>query len=84
MVLSETFVAVSYTHLKDKVQPALDEKISSKDIINIKRAVEIEMVVGSKTIVIKTAEDTVKDMLEAERDVYKRQYLYNSSSGCFS
>ena len=26
---------------KDKVQPALDEKISSKDIINIKRAVEI-------------------------------------------
>ena len=53
---------------KDKVQPALDEKISSKDIINIKRAVEIEMVVGSKTIVIKTAEDTVKDMLEAESD----------------
>lgn len=53
---------------KDKVQPALDEKISSKDIINIKRAVEIEMVFGSKTIVIKTAEDTVKDMLEAESD----------------
>ena len=55
---------------KDKVQPALDEKISSKDIINIKRAVEIEMVVGSKTIVIKTAEDTVKDMLEAESDEF--------------
>ena len=53
---------------KDKVQPALDEKISSKDIINIKKAVDVEMVVGSKTIVIKTAEDTIKDMIEAESD----------------
>ena len=53
---------------KDKVQPALDEKISSKDIINIKRAVEVEMVVANKTIVIKTAEDTVEDMIEAEKD----------------
>ena len=60
---------------KDKVQPALDEKISSKDIINIKRAVEIEMVVGSKTIVIKTAEDTVKDMLEAESEKLKAENI---------
>ena len=53
---------------KDKVQPALDEKISSKDIINIKRAVEVEMVVANKTIVIKTAEDTIKDMIKSENE----------------
>ena len=51
---------------KDKVQPALDEKISSKD--NIKRAVEVEMVVANKTIVIKTAEDTIKDMIKSENE----------------
>lgn len=58
---------------KDKVQPALNEKISSKDIIKIKKAVEVEMVVGNKTIVIKTAEDTVKDMIEAEKDELKAE-----------
>lgn len=58
---------------KDKIQPALEEKISSKDVITIKRAVEIEMVVGNKIIVIKTAEDTVEDMIEAEKDELKAE-----------
>lgn len=58
---------------KDKIQPALTEKISSKDVITIKRAVEIEMVVGNKIIVIKTAEDTVEDMIEAEKDELKAE-----------
>lgn len=58
---------------KDKVQPALNEKISSKDVITIKKAVEVEIVVGNKTIVIKTAEDTVKDMIEAEKDELKAE-----------
>ena len=64
-VLDENEIEIAH---KDKVQPALNEKISSKDVITIKKAVEVEMVVGNKTIVIKTAEDTVEDMIEAEKD----------------
>ncbi len=64
-VLEENGIEIAH---KDKVQPALNEKISSKDVITIKKAVEVEMVVGNKTIVIKTAEDTVEDMIEAEKD----------------
>lgn len=69
-VLAESGIEIAP---KDKVQPALNEKISSKDIITIKKAVEVEMVVGNKTIVIKTAEDTVKDMIEAEKDELKAE-----------
>ena len=64
-VLEENEIEITH---KDKVQPALNEKISSKDVITIKKAVEVEMVVGNKTIVIKTAEDTIEDMIEAEKD----------------
>lgn len=69
-VLSEKGIEVDS---KDKVQPGLDEKISSRDVIDIKRAVEVEMVVANKTIVIKTAEKTIKDMIEAESEGLKAE-----------
>lgn len=58
---------------KDKVQPALDEKIASKDVITIKKAVQVELVANNKTIVIKTAEDTIKDMIEIEKEDLKTE-----------
>ena len=64
-VLDENGIEIAH---KDKVQPALNEKISSKDIITIKKAVEVEMAVANKTIVLKTAENTVGDMIEAEKE----------------
>ena len=69
-VLEENGIEIAH---KDKVQPALNEKISSNDIITIKKAVEVEMVVANKTIVIKTAEDTVEDMIEAEEEELKAE-----------
>lgn len=53
---------------KDKVQPALDEKISSKDVITIKKAVEVELAANNKIIVMQSAEDTIEDLLEAEKE----------------
>ena len=69
-VLDEKGIELSH---KDKVQPALDEKISSGDDIKIKRAVEVEMVSGNKVIVIQTAEDTIEDMIMAEKDELKAE-----------
>ena len=49
------------------------KKFHQRILLTLRKAVEVEMVVGSKTIVIKTAEDTVKDMLEAESDELKAE-----------
>lgn len=59
--------------LKDKVQPALDNKISSNDTITIKRAVEVELVVADEVIIIETAEDTIKDMISAGKEELKEK-----------
>lgn len=59
--------------LKDKVHPALDNKISSSDTITIKRAVEVELAAGNEVIAIETAEDTIKDMINAEKDELKEK-----------
>ena len=53
---------------KDKVEPALEQKVVEDDVITIKRAVEVEISAMGQTVVIKTAEDTVEDMLETEKD----------------
>ena len=52
---------------KDKVVPALDSKLSKHSVINVKRAQEIVLLVDGKEKKIKTAEDSVKDMLKAEK-----------------
>ena len=54
---------------KDKISLDLEEKISNETIISIKRAVEVSLVVDNKTITINTAEETIEDMLIAEKDL---------------
>jgi uncharacterized protein YabE (DUF348 family) len=58
---------------KDKVQPALNSKVSEGDTIAIKRAVSVELTVGDKQLKIDTAEDTIKEMLDAEKEELKNQ-----------
>lgn len=58
---------------KDKVQPALDQKVSESDTILVKKAVEIEVLAMDKVIKIKTAETTIKDMLKAEIETLRAQ-----------
>ena len=58
---------------KDKVQPALSGNVSEGDTISIKKAVSVEVAVGDKTVSIDTAEDTIEDMLEVEKEELKTQ-----------
>ncbi|MCR1951033.1 3D domain-containing protein [Clostridium sp. DSM 100503] len=58
---------------KDKVQPALNGKVSEGDTISIKRAVSVELTVGDKQVKIDTAEDTIEEMLEVEKEELKNQ-----------
>ncbi|MBS6500699.1 MAG: G5 domain-containing protein [Clostridium sp.] len=58
---------------KDKVQPALNGKVSEGDTISIKRAVSVELTVGDKQVKIDTAEDTIEEMLEVEEEELKNQ-----------
>ena len=73
---------------KDKVEPALEKKLVKDEVIEVRKAVNVEIVSKDKTISIMTAEPTIGAMLEAEseklkaeniefdkyeEDVYKRQ-----------
>ena len=58
---------------KDKIQPTLNDRVSENDMISIKKAVSVELAVGDKKININTAEDTIEDMLEVEKDELKNQ-----------
>lgn len=58
---------------KDEVQPALDSRVSEGDTISIKRAVSVELAVGDQVINIDTAEDTIGDMLEVEKEELKEK-----------
>lgn len=51
---------------KDKIYPSLKSNIANKDTVNIKRAVNIKVVVEGKEMNVLTAEDTVDAMLKAE------------------
>lgn len=51
---------------KDKVQPSLDSKILNNEEIVVKKAVDVNLVASGQELQIKTAEDTVGDMLIAE------------------
>ena len=58
---------------KDKIQPTLSDRVSEDDTISIKKAVSIELVVGDKKVNINTAEETIEDMLEVEKEELKNQ-----------
>lgn len=55
---------------KDKVQPSLESKISENEKISVKTAVPVKVVIAGQEHEIKTAEDTIGDMLQAEVDSF--------------
>ncbi len=65
-------------NLKDKVQPALNSNVSEGDTISIKRAVSVELTIGDKKTSIETAENTIEEMLNVEKEELKNQgFEYN-------
>lgn len=64
-ILKESGIIVNE---KDKVEPALNKKAKDNSTIKIKRAVEVELVLKDKSLKIMTAEDTLKDMMDAEEE----------------
>lgn len=63
---------------KDKVQPALEDTVSDGDTISVKRAISVKLTVGEKQVEIQTAENTIEEMLVAEKDQLKSQGIeYN-------
>ncbi|RXI72200.1 DUF348 domain-containing protein [Clostridium tetani] len=54
---------------KDKIDKDMDSKLSNKDVINIKRAVNVQINVDNKELAIKSAEKDIASMLEAEKIV---------------
>lgn len=55
-----------YLSDKDKIEPSLTSEISDNDVISIKKAVPVEVIVDGKNIEIDSAEDSVKNMLVKE------------------
>ncbi|MDO5518188.1 MAG: ubiquitin-like domain-containing protein, partial [Clostridium sp.] len=64
-VLQEKGVAISD---KDKVQPSLESKVSEKGTIEVKKAIPVEIVANGVQVEVQTAEDTIGEMLENEKD----------------
>jgi len=58
---------------KDKVQPSLEAKVSEKETIKLKTAIPVEIKVNGMKVQVQTAEDTIEDMLNAEKDTLKEQ-----------
>ena len=52
---------------KDQITVSLDSKVKHGDKIYIKKAVDVKVVVDGKELNIKTAENTVEEMLKAEK-----------------
>lgn len=69
-VLLETGVQVAP---KDRVQPSLESKVSEKETIKLKTAIPLEIKANGIKIQVKTAEDTIEDMLDAEETTLKEQ-----------
>ncbi|ELC8443478.1 DUF348 domain-containing protein [Clostridium perfringens] len=55
-----------YLSDKDKIEPSLTSGISDNDVIKIKKAVPVEVMVDGKNIKIDSAEDSVEKMLVEE------------------
>lgn len=58
---------------KDKVEPALNNRVSEKGTITVKKAIEVKLAVKDKELSINTAEDTVAEMIKAEIKELKNQ-----------
>lgn len=58
---------------KDKVQPDLSKRVSERDTITVKTAIDLKLTVNDKELSINTAEDTIVDMLNAEIEELKNQ-----------
>ncbi len=54
---------------KDQITVSLDSKVKDGDKIYIKKAVNVKVKVDGKELNIQTAENTVEDMLKAEKIV---------------
>lgn len=52
---------------KDKISSALEAKLVNKEVINIKKAVNVKVLVDGKELPIESAEDNVGLMLKAEK-----------------
>ena len=52
---------------KDQITVSLDSKVKHGDKIYIKKAVDVKVIVDGKELNIKTAENTVEEMLKAEK-----------------
>lgn len=52
---------------KDKVQPSLETKVSENDVIELRTPVKVQITAKGMNFDVQTAENTVKDMLEAEK-----------------
>ena len=58
---------------KDKIEPSLEAKVSEKEEIIVKTAVPVKVVIAGQEQEIKTAEDTVGEMLLAEAKSLEEQ-----------
>jgi uncharacterized protein YabE (DUF348 family) len=57
----------------DKVQPSLESKVSEKETIKLKTAIPVEINANGVKVQVQTAEDTIEDMLDEEKDTLKDQ-----------
>jgi uncharacterized protein YabE (DUF348 family) len=58
---------------KDKVQPSLESKVSEKETIKLKTAIPVDIKANGIEVQVLTAEDTIKDMLDAEGKTLQEQ-----------
>ena len=58
---------------KDKVQPSIESKVSEKETIKVKKAIPVEIKANGVELEEQTAEDTVEDMLDAEKNTLESQ-----------
>ncbi|OOM82112.1 cell wall-binding protein YocH precursor [Clostridium puniceum] len=58
---------------KDKVQPSLESKVSEKETIKLKTAIPVDIKANGIQVQVLTAEDTIKDMLDAEEEILQEQ-----------
>jgi len=58
---------------KDKVQPSLETKVSENDVIKLRTPVKVQITANGTRFDVQTAENTVKDMLEAEKGTLNDQ-----------
>lgn len=66
---------------KDKVEPSLESKVSENEKITVKTAIPVKVVIAGQEHEVKTAEDTIADMLavDGEELGYKEEDIVEPS-----